>query len=316
MNIKQVIFGLATFIPGVNKYFKIGTGGTESARYCYSVWLRHLVLANSNGLNCHPKIVAELGPGDSLGIGLAALISGAEQYFAFDIVEYANVDINLEIFEELVLLFRNRTNIPGPSEFPRVKPYLESYDFPHNIFNEKLLNVSLNEDRIEKIRQSITNLSINSSFKMIEYKVPWYDANILDIESIDLIFSQAVLEHVDELSNTYKMMKLWLKPNGYMSHQIDFKCHGTSDLWNGHWKFSGILWKMIRGNRPYLINRMPYSAHRIILEKEGLNILTEVIYSSESDITLSDLAEIFKNTISEKDLNTSGAFIQAGKSNK
>ena len=31
-------------------------------------------MAKANGLNPYPEVVAELGPGDSLGTGLAALI--------------------------------------------------------------------------------------------------------------------------------------------------------------------------------------------------------------------------------------------------
>ncbi len=90
MNVKQLLYGVATFVPGFKKLRIRGTGGTISARYCYSVWMRHLVIAKENGLNTSPRIVAELGPGDSLGIGLAALIGGCDRYFAFDIVRFAN----------------------------------------------------------------------------------------------------------------------------------------------------------------------------------------------------------------------------------
>ena len=112
MKLKQLIHGTATFMPGLNHYHAKGTGGTDSARYCYSIWLRHLVMAKSNGLNPYPKIVAELGPGDSLGIGLAALISGCDKYFAFDVVEHANTERNVKIFDELVTLFRDRVKTP------------------------------------------------------------------------------------------------------------------------------------------------------------------------------------------------------------
>jgi len=96
MKIKRLLFGMATLIfPSISKYVGKGTGGTDSARYCYSVWLRHLVMAKKNDLNPYPKIVAELGPGDSIGIGLAALISGCEKYYGFDVVEYANIERNL-----------------------------------------------------------------------------------------------------------------------------------------------------------------------------------------------------------------------------
>src|SRR5689334_17334685 len=83
---KRFLFNAATFIPGVSKLppvkrvferRSLGTKGTDQARYCYSVWLRHLSLAAANGLDTDPKSVAELGPGDSIGIGIAAVLTGA-----------------------------------------------------------------------------------------------------------------------------------------------------------------------------------------------------------------------------------------------
>ena len=120
MKIKNLLSGMATYIPGVNRFRAKGTGGTDSARYCYSVWLRHLVMAYNNGLSTTPQIVAELGPGDSIGVGLAALISGVEKYYAFDVVEHATNQRNLTIFDELLALFRKKEDIPGKDEFPKV----------------------------------------------------------------------------------------------------------------------------------------------------------------------------------------------------
>jgi len=267
-------------------------------------------MAKSNGLNPYPKIVAELGPGDSIGIGLAALISGCDKYFALDIVEYANTERNLKIFDELVTLFRNRTPIPGDNEFPRVKPTLNNYDFPADILDENRLQCALEESRIERIRDAI--LHPNNS--LIQYIVPWYEASIIETESVDMIYSQAVLEHIDDLRNAYKAMRLWLKPGGYISHQIDFKCHGTAEEWNGHWTYSDFVWKLIRGKRPYLINREPHSTHIAILEEEGFKIVCDIKYKSKSDLNRDKLASRFKS-ISDSDLTTSGAFIQAVKIN-
>ena len=82
---RATLAGLATYVPGY-EYLE-PTGGTSSARYCYSVWLRHLVMAYDSGLlQRPPATVAELGPGDSIGIGLAALLSGARKYHALDVV--------------------------------------------------------------------------------------------------------------------------------------------------------------------------------------------------------------------------------------
>lgn len=316
MKYKHLIHGIAAFVPGISQYCEKGTGGTDSARYCYSVWLRHLVMAKSNGLNPYPKIVAELGPGESLGVGLAALISGSDKYFAFDVVEHANAERNLEIFDELVTLFKNRTAIPGGGEFPEVKPHLEGYDFPADILDGNRLQHALERTRIERIRDSIIDLQRNDS--LIRYKVPWHDASVLEAESVDMIYSQAVLEHVDDLLNTYKAMRLWLKPTGFISHQIDFRCHGTADAWNGHWAYSDLMWKLIdfmwklTKKRPYSLNREPHSMHIALLKEEGYRVVCDKVSESKSSLTKLELAPRFKS-ISDDDLTTSGAFIQAMK---
>ena len=310
MQLKQIIHGILTFVPGFNQYRAKGTGGTGSARYCYSVWLRHLVMAKMNGLNQYPKIVAEFGPGDSLGIGLAALISGCEKYIALDIVEHANIERNAKIFDELVTLFENRTAIPGDYEFPKVKPYLDKYDFPSDILDKNRLQYALEKSRIREIRDAIYHPQLNDT--LIQYKVPWCDAGVLEKESVDMIYSQAVLEHVDDLRNTYKAMHLWLKPDGFMSHQIDFKCHGIADNWNGHWAYSDFMWKLIKGKRQYLLNREPHSTHINILMEIGFRIVCDKKSKAEARLTRNDLAARFKS-ISDDDLTTSDAFIQAVK---
>ena len=271
--LKPVIDGLLSFVPGVNWFRVKGTGGTSSARYCYSVWLRYLVMAKKNGLNPYPKIIAELGPGDSLGISLAALISGCNKAYAYDVVEHANLESNLSIFEELVRLFKNKTPIPGDDEWPRIIPRLEDYGFPSYILDDSILYNALKSSRLERIRNSIINNQQNNS--MIEYKVPWHKNNNLVPESVDMIYSQAVLEHVGDLKSAYSAMYLWLKVNGYMAHTIDFKCHGTADEWNGHWTYSDFVWKLIKGKRPYLLNREPHSKHINTIKNIGFNVICD-----------------------------------------
>jgi SAM-dependent methyltransferase len=197
-------------------------------------------------------------------MGLAALLSGCDKYLAFDVVKYANTERNLQIFDELVALFQKREAIPGEDEFPRTKPYLDEYAFPSDILGEDRLQLSLDKTRIEKIRAAISNTQSKDS--IIQYTVPWYDANTIQFNSVDLIYSQAVLEHVEDLRNTYKSMHLWLKPTGYISHQIDFKCHGTADEWNGHWQYSDFVWKLVRGRRLYFLNREPHSTHIALMK--------------------------------------------------
>ena len=79
--------------------------------------MRHMVIANKNGLNIKPKYVAEIGPGDSLGMALCALITGVNKYTIFDSQENVDKDNNYKVFEDLIKLFKNMENIPDQNEF-------------------------------------------------------------------------------------------------------------------------------------------------------------------------------------------------------
>lgn len=308
-----ILKGLGTYIPGLHKIASKGTGGTISARYCYSVWLRHLVLAQKHGLSIQPEVVAELGPGDSLGIGLAALLSGADRYYALDIVKHALADKNMEIFDELAELFKRREMIPGEDEFPRIKPYLDSYEFPDHILTEERLEGALRPSRIEAIRKALLDRKNRCCCgTQIAYFAPWYAADIIKEGSVDMVYSQAVLEHVDDLLGTYKALYSWLRDGGFMSHQIDFKDHGTAGEWNGHWTYSDAIWRLIRGKRPYLLNRHPHSRHIRFIKECGFDIVYDSKVKSDSRISIGDLSSRFSD-ISKEDLTTSGAFIQAVK---
>jgi len=313
MNLKEIIKGILTYVPGLYNPKRGSTGGTNSARYCYSVWLRHLILAHQNGLCIQPRVVAELGPGDSLGTGLAALLSGAEKYYALDVVEYADSAANLDIFEELISLFNERTPIPDEQEFPAVRPLLQSYEFPHNILRKTHLEWALAPERIRLIRQALVEPDTHTANPIgIRYFVPWDDAGVIRKGSVDMIFSQAVLEHVEDLCSTYGTLYRWLNRGGFMSHQIDMSSHDRATRWNGHWAYSDLTWKLIKGRRPYLINRQPYSMHRLLLSKSGFEIAFEQKTSDISGIMRKQLASAFRD-ISEDDLTTRTVHVLARK---
>lgn len=309
---KMYFDAFKTYLSSYNPFQR--TGGTTNSRYCYSVWLRHLMLLKSNNPNYQiPQVIAELGPGDSIGIGLAGLISGVNQYYALDIVKYADNKINLKIFDELVKLFNERAKIPSDNEFPSLKPSLDSYEFPENIFNENYLDKILNRDRLDDIRNSISLNDPNSKNEQkIIYAVPWTKYNLSLSNSIDLIYSQAVLEHVDELEDIYQSMHEWLKPGGFMSHQIDFKCHGTAREWNGHWKYPDYLWNFIKGKRAYLINREPYSTHIKLLKENNFEIIDIQKRKDSNGLRKDQLNDKFK-FLTDEDMATPSAYIQAAK---
>ena len=255
-----------------------------------------------------PNVVAELGPGDSIGIGLAALLTGVEKYYALDLVRYFDLTSSLAVLDELVSLFKGKESIPDDSEFPSLNPKLESYAFPDDLLSDELLMHTLSPRRIANIQRSMARADETNS--RIVYHAPWTDAAVIQERSVDMIYSQAVLEHVDDLFGAYESMQRWLKPGGVMSHQVDFRCHRKADTWNGHWTYSDLAWRVVVGRRPYLLNRQPHSEHVRLLRRAGFEIVVDKSVTSPSTLRPTQLARKFRD-MSEKDLTTSGAFIVA-----
>lgn len=315
MKIKYLLKGLLKSVPGVEHFYNFhkNTGGTDNARYCYAVWMRHLVMAWENGHQQVPASIAELGPGDSLGIGLSALLSGAEKYYALDVIRYSNTERNLQVFEELVKLFRSKS-MPSESEFPNMRPKLPLISFPAHILTDEKLKLLLDEKRLDRIRASIRACDQKQPEKedcMICYEVPWFDSSVIRQESVDMIISQAVLQHVNDLPGTYRSMNAWLKKDGIMSHNIDLKSMGSSDHWYGHWTYSELEWKIVKGRKKYLINREPYSVHIRLADENGFKVVKEI-----KDIqALPDRNQFsgqYRN-MKDEDMTVSSLFMQAVK---
>lgn len=315
MQISTVLKGALTFIPGITKVkpkIGIGTGGTNSARYCYGVWLKHLVMLHENEMRAMPRSVAELGPGDSLGIGLAAMLSGVDHYVALDVVKHADNKLNLTIFDELLQLFQARAARPTKG-WPDYDGYLDDGLFPSHILTESRLSASLDPARIAKIRKALANPTHRQDDISIKYMVPWHDVRIIEKGSADLILSHSVLEHVVDLETTYRAMHSWLKPGGWMSHQIDFKSHGLSREWNGYRQYPEPVWKLVLGTRPFLLNRQPYSVHLDLFKRNDFEVICNLQqHIIDRGIKRSQLSRYWRH-ISDADLTCSGAFIQVRK---
>lgn len=145
-----------------------------------------------------------------------------------------------------------------------------------------------------------------NSGQYVSYRAPWYASTQIAAASLDLVFSQAVLEHVDALEETYQAMSMWLKPGGYASHVIDFSAHYRSPFWNGHWAYSDCEWQLVRGRREFLLNREPLSTHLACAEKAGFEVLLLRRDYEGSGLCADALAKRFR-VLDGEDLQTRGA---------
>ena len=324
VNLKNILGGLLTFLPFQKSFLPRlkslikeetpDAWGASSALYCYEVWMKHLTLLFNSGLNQIPNSVAELGPGKSLGVGIAALLSGVNQYYALDVVKYSDPDFNFKILEELIQLFQNRTGRPTKG-WPNYDHYLDIRLFPSHILSDEILKKSLNEKRIGEIKKVISNPNYRSDEIRIEYSVPWQERKRIKKNEIDLIISHAVLEHIIDLDETYFALYQWLKPNGWMSHQLHFDSHNQSEKWNGHWGCPEYLWNLVVGKREWTINRQPYSTHQELLYKNSFKIKCEKKRYRDDGLLRSQLAKKWKN-LSDDDLTCCDAFFQTVKNVK
>lgn len=313
---RRVAFNLVTFIPGVGslapvqerlrRRMTVGEG-TFSARYSYAVWMRHLGKAAEHGLSTDPRVVAELGPGASLGVGLAALLCGAERYYAFDVVCHTDVVRNRTVFEDLVSLFEAHAPIPDATEMPLIWPPLASYGFPSGVLTPERLAGHLAPERLERIRRSLDDVAAPDS--MIQYRAPWTDSGLIEDNAVDLVLSQAVFEHIDDLEGAYRTMRRWLRPGGLASHTIDFRSHESSRRWDGHWGYSDLTWRIIRGRDVWSINREPCSTHRRLLAENGFRMVGEELSRAQATLAPHHLASRFRALTAEDRTVNSAHFL-------
>ena len=292
MRLKPFITGAASFVfPGL--LTTAHKAGSDNAEFCYSVFLRHYSYAAPYFGNPIPEIVAELGPGSSLGVGLCALICGAKIYYALDVVDHTDPALNLRMFDDLVNLFRDRRPAPfGETIFPEPA----ALEFPANL-------VMSSGDRLAAIRDDL----VNRRNEFIRVTVPWTDVQIPG-KTVGWLWSHSVMEHVDDIERAWNCCATWLANDGVMTHNIDYQCHDLTKHWDGHRSINDLCWKILRGRRPYLINRMPHSAQMALAKGNGFAVVSELIHALDPDIPAGKLARCFAST-TPSDRETAMAFV-------
>jgi hypothetical protein len=272
--------------------------------------MKHLTLLHAHGLPSVPQTIAELGPGETIGVGLCALLSGSSNYIGVDAVPHCDTERNEAVLNDLVRMFRERA--PNADKgWPSFNSYLDERLFPSHILGESALEQALRPTRIDAIRRAVTNPSSDNAITA-EYKTPWVDPGVVEANSVDLIISHSVLEHVVDLPLTYNAMYQWLKHGAYMSHQIDFESHGLTKSWNGFRACSEHMWRLAFGRRPFMINCEPPSVHLRLMRDAGFKLVHHQRLFRDDGIRRDELAPRWAH-ISDDDLNTASLYVIAQK---
>jgi len=182
----------------------------------------------------------ELGPGDSLSTAAIAWAHGASEGWLIDAGSYASRDIRSyrPLFERL-----------SSMRLPRDAAALMHCRTTEDML--KLTHCAYREDGLTGWRA-------------------------VRAASLDMIFSQAVLEHVPrgEFAATLQEMKRVLKPGGIGSHVVDFKDHLGASLHN--LRFGDGLWERdwFAKRSGFYTNRLRYSEVVAAFQAAGFAVET------------------------------------------
>ena len=248
--------------------------------YAIAVFRRHYERAGSPA----PGFTfLELGPGDSLATAAVAWAHGASGGWLIDAGAYAARDIAL-----YRPLFQRLATVQSELRLPRDAQDLQRCTSIGELLSAT--NCIYREDGLAGLRA-----------------VP--DA------SIDLVLSQATLEHVPRAEFTATMVELHrvMKPGATASHQVDFKDHLGGSLHN--LRFSDALWE-----RHWFATRSGFYTNRLRLSEviaalRAAGFTTEVVERrtwNQCPLPHARLAPQFQ-ALSDDDLRTSGAALIARK---
>jgi SAM-dependent methyltransferase len=162
-------------------------GQMDRPAYAYRVVMSHLERIGWKNLD--GKTVLELGPGDSLATAVIARALGAERCYLSDAGAFAKPDVQTYV---------------------QLQQFLEAQGLrPPDLKGCASLDDILARCHGVYLTDGLAGLR----------RIP--------SGSVDLVFSQAVLEHVrlSEFSETQKESARVLRPDGIVSHQVDLKDH-------------------------------------------------------------------------------------------
>ena len=208
-------------------------GGMDDPETAFKVFQMHSDAAGFAGRRGYT--VLELGPGDSVLTALFARSAGAARTILVDQTRLASRQLRLFGAAEAMLL-RKGLPVPGVTDAASPEDAMAR------------LNCSYLVDGLESLRG-------------------------LPTESVDFIFSNAVIEHVRKRDFAATVRELYriMAPDGVASHWIDYRDHLQNKLNN--LRFSESVWESdFMVSSGFYTNRLPAAEIRAQFEKAGFAV--------------------------------------------
>ena len=243
-------------------------GHMEQPDYAYEVFRKHYERSR-HVIQRKEYVTLELGPGDTLFSAVIARGFGAASSYLVDTGPYATLVAGP--YEKLAkLLIDKGYKVPVPEHGQSTEHYLES-------IGAKYLTHGLD------------------SLKSIP------------AQSVDFIWSQAVLEHVKykDFLSTFQELRRIIRDDGICSHRIDLKDHLGGSLNN--LRFSRQIWESrIMAKSGFYTNRIRFSEMMRMFEQARFAVeVVGIERWDELPIPRRNLPEEFRS-FDESDLRVSG----------
>jgi predicted SAM-dependent methyltransferase len=199
----------SSFIPRRYTFLSrlnIGRHGLmDSPEYAYNIFQEHFNTFRLTKRIIHSINILELGPGDSIFSGLIAHAIGVSKSYLIDNGFYATRDYR---------------------KYQRMIAFLNQAGY-----------------KIPQVLKQTTFEEIADTFHIEYLHSGLHSLKTVPADSIDFIFSNAVLEHVkrNEVFSMIKEMRRVIKETGICSHTIDMKDHFNGSI--NHLRFSHSFWE-------------------------------------------------------------------------
>ena len=257
-----------------NKLGVFNKGKMENFSYAKGVFTKHLsraCLLEKEG-NID-RVVMELGPGESL---FSALL--AKSYF----------------FKSSLLIDAGNYALPSLKEYKNFSKWLANEGLPCPQINDCFsIDAMLSVLDSEFLTDGLNSL------------------RSLSDETVDLIFSQAVLEHVrkNEFAKIAKEFWRVLKPGGVSTHVIDFNDHLEDSI--NHLRFSDQIWEADwMASSGFYTNRIRLGEMLLVFEDQGFKV--DVLEKKEWEIIPIPKEHLYSRfkAMADSELKISGATIR------
>lgn len=208
-------------------------GCMDTSAYATEVFDAHMERAGMKGA-LRGKTILEIGPGDSISTAIVGATHGAR---AILVDSGAFVRSDVKIYIQLTeALARKGFQPPSLSSCRTIEEILDR------------CNAKYMTEGLQSLRQ-------------------------IDTHAVDLIFSQAVLEHVrkHDFLETMRECRRILRPGGVCSHRVDLRDHLGGELNN--LRFSEWIWEskfFVTGG--FYTNRISYGTMVRLFEQAGFNV--------------------------------------------